>query len=385
MPNISDYIDWRGDLPLSVSPFNEVDNLVISKLVALNFTGIIPEDGEISLREAAQKYFDKYGDEDVPIGVLSAPGVVTLIKKLLGSVRFGDIMLSYYINSIDCELEKQFSAVTVALSDGSCFIAFRGTDDTLVAWKEDFKMGIANIVPAQGEATFYLCRAAWRLACPLRVGGHSKGGNLAVYASMHAPEEVQDRILNIYNNDGPGFFESVRSCADYMRIQPRVTTLVPQHSLVGILLSHDDDFEIVLSTDTGLAAHNAFSWEVCGTAFVRCEDFSLRSRVFDRAVHSWADDLDLETRAQFIDAFFDALASTGATTLSDLTELRLRKAVELVQNLRQSADQRELFSGVLDLFIREYVFSARSSSPKKAPKATKKIPKSRPKKDKKAP
>ena len=363
MPNISDYMDWRGDLPLSVSPFNEVDNLILCKLVALDFTDIVPEDGQIPLREAAAGYFDRYGDADVRLGVLVAPGVVPLMKKLVESVRFGEVLLCDYVNHIDQAREEQFSAMTLETADGVRFVSFRGTDDTIVAWREDFKMGVEDTVPAQTDALAYLCRAAWRSAAPLRVGGHSKGGNLAVYAAMNAPEEVQRRILRIYNNDGPGFRESVQHTPEYRRIQPRLTTLVPQYSLVGMLLSHDDDFEIVRSTETGIAAHNGFTWEVLGTAFVRCEDFSLRSRVFDRAIHAWADDLDDETRGQFVDTFFDLLGSAGAVTLTDITEHKLRQALEMAQDLRQSPEQRQLMTNVLELLLREYMHSARSSIP----------------------
>ena len=359
MSNIADYMDWRGDLPLSVSPFNEVDNLIMCKIVALDFTDIIPEDGQVSLREAAEKYFERYGDEDVRLGVLVAPGVVPLVKQLMESVRFGGIELSDYVNHIDQAREEQFSAMTIALGDGTRFVSFRGTDDTIVAWKEDFKMGVEDAVPAQTDALTYLCREAWRSDAPLRVGGHSKGGNLAVYAAMNAPQAVQERILRVYNNDGPGFRDSVQHTEEYQHIQPKLITLVPQYSLVGMLLSHDDDFEIVRSNETGISAHNGFTWEVLGTSFVRCGDFALRSRVFDQAIHAWADDLDEETRSRFVDAFFDLLGTAGAVTLTDITEHKLRQALEMAQDLRQSPEQRQLMTGVLELLIREYVYSAR--------------------------
>lgn len=363
MPNIMDYMDWRGDIPLSVSPFNEVDNLVMCKLVALNFTDIVPEEGQVSLKEAAEGYFARYGDEDVRLGVLVAPGVVPLMKKLLASVRFGDIRFADYVNHIDTAREEQFSAMSILLSDGTRFVNFRGTDDTIVAWKENFNMGVEDAVPAQRDAAAYLAREAWRWSEPLRVGGHSKGGNLAVYSALHADTEVQDRILNIYNNDGPGFRESVQSSPAYQRIRSRLTTLVPQYSLVGMLLSHDDEFEIVKSDETGISAHNGFTWEVLGTSFVRCPDFALRSRVFDSAVHAWASDLDMDTREAFVNALFDALTSTGARTLTDLTEHRIRQSMAMVQNVWQDPEQKALLLDTMELLIREYVNSARTVLP----------------------
>ena len=128
MPNAIDYIDWRGDIPLSVSPFNEVDNLLVCKLVSLDFTDIVPSEGERSIQEAAQGYFDKFGEEDVRRGVLLAPGAVTMLKKMLKAPRFRDLRLRDYVYHVDQKAEKQFSAMTVVLPDETRYISFRGTD-----------------------------------------------------------------------------------------------------------------------------------------------------------------------------------------------------------------------------------------------------------------
>ena len=330
MPTAIDYIDWRGDIPISVSPFNEVDNLLVCKLVSLDFTDIVPSEGERSIQEAAQGYFDKFGEEDVRRGVLLAPGAVTMLKKMLKAPRFRDLRLRDYVYHVDQKAEN---------------------------------MGSLDAVPAQTDAASYLMRAAWRFEGRMRVGGHSKGGNLAVYAAMHNPEELQERIIEIYNNDGPGFRESVRGLPEYQRIAPKIRTLVPQYSLVGVLLSHDADFEIVESTETGISAHNGYTWEVLGTSFVRCEDFAFRSRVFNDAVHGWADGLDLQQRQELTDAVFDALAATGAKTLTDLTEQKVRKALTAARDLFGDEDQRELFVDSMELLFKEYAASAKRALP----------------------
>ena len=363
MPNAIDYIDWRGDIPFEVSPFNEVDNLLVCKLVSLDFTGIVPSEGEVGLAEAARGYFDKFGEEDVRRGLLMAPGAVTMLKKMLEAPRFSGLRLRDYVYHVDPAAEKQFSAMTVVLPDETRYIAFRGTDDTLVAWKEDFNMGSLDAVPAQTDAASYLMRAAWRFDGKMRVGGHSKGGNLAVYAAVHNPEELQERIIEVYNNDGPGFRESVRDLPEYQRIAERIHTLVPQYSLVGVLLSHDGDFEIVESNETGISAHNGYTWEVLGTRFVRCEDFAFRSRVFNDAVHGWADGLDLQQRQELTDAVFGALEATGAKTLTDLTDQKVRKALTAARDLFGDEDQRELFMDSMELLFKEYAASAKRALP----------------------
>lgn len=364
MANAIDYIDWRGDIPFSVSPFNEVDNLLLCRLTSLDFTGIVPQEGELSLAEAARLYFERNGDVDVRLGVLLAPGSVTMVKKMLESERFASLVLADYENRVDAGRDIQFSALTVFVPDGTAFVAFRGTDDTLVAWKEDLYMGSMRTVPAQREAAAYLNRAAWRTGRSLRVGGHSKGGNLAVYSAMNAPPEVQRRILAVYNNDGPGFRDGVEGHGGFLRVRDRIHTVLPQYSLVGVLLRTDDDFDIVESCETGVAAHNGFTWQVRGTKFVRCSDFPFRTRVFSETMREWTEDLSYEDRRELTDVFFDALSATGAATLTDLTEQKLRKAVTIARGLLGNSGRRALLMDSFELLLREYLHSARKELPR---------------------
>lgn len=364
MANAIDYIDWRGDLSFDVSPFNEVDNLLLCRLTSLDFTGIVPADGEMPLAEAARLYFERYGDEDRRLGVLLAPGSVTMVKRMLQSARFSRLVLADYENRVDERRELQFCAVTVLSPDGTAFVAFRGTDDTLVAWKEDLYMGSMRTVPAQEEALAYLCRAAWRYEQPLRVGGHSKGGNLSVYAAMSAPEEVQARLLDVYNNDGPGFRDSVGGTEGYRRVKERIHTILPQYSLVGVLLKTDDDFEIVESCETGISAHNGFTWQVKGRRFVRCADFPFRTRVFSEAMRGWTEDLSYDERRELTNLFFGALESTGARTLTDLTAQKLRKAAAVTRELLSREENRAMLADKFELLLREYIASAKKELPR---------------------
>ena len=364
MANAIDYIDWRGDLSFDVSPFNEVDNLLLCRLTSLDFTGIVPADGEMPLAEAARLYFERYGDEDRRLGVLLAPGSVTMVKRMLQSARFSRLVLADYENRVDERRKLQFCAVTVLVPDSTAFVAFRGTDDTLVAWKEDFYMGSMRTVPAQEEAAAYLCRAAWRYEQPLRVGGHSKGGNLSVYAAMSAPEEVQARLLDVYNNDGPGFRDSVGGTEGYRRIKERIHTILPQYSLVGVLLKTDDDFEIVESCETGISAHNGFTWQVKGRRFVRCADFPFRTRVFSEAMRGWTEDLSYDERRELTNLFFGALESTGARTLTDLTAQKLRKAAAVTRELLSREENRAMLADKFELLLREYIASAKKELPR---------------------
>lgn len=363
MANAIDYLDWRGDVPMGVSPFNEVDGLIAAKLTSLDFTGIVPEEGGVALRDAVEAYFERHGDRDVRLGVLLPPGTVTMAKKMLASRRFEGVTLHDYVNHVDDAGAEQFCALTVGMPDGSHFVAFRGTDDTITAWREDFNISAHDAVPAQVDAASYLERAGWRFDGLLRAGGHSKGGNLAVYAAVNASAELQERIADVFNYDGPGFRESMRGRPGYERIRGKIRVLLPQHSMVGVLLVNDSPFDIVESCETGTAAHNGFTWQVLGTKFVRCDKFSLRTRVYREAMRSWAEKLDLQQRQELINAVFDALESTGARTLTDLSEQRIRKAAAAARDLLSDESERAVFTESMELLARAYISSARGALP----------------------
>jgi len=376
MPNILDYLDWRGDLSFTQSPFNEVDNVVLCKFICPNFTDIIPagsKGGGITLSSATEEFFRRYGDEP-KIGLLAPRELVPMMRKLKDSVRYGQLLLSDYINRVDLVLEEQFSALTYLLPDGTRFVTFRGTDDTLIAWKENLNMGIKDVVPAQVDAAIYLESIAVKYPEMLRVGGHSKGGNLAVFAAIHLPEEYQCRLLAVYNNDGPGFRQSVLDTPEYQRIRSKVVTLVPQYSLVGMLLSHEEEFEVVQSEVSGLMAHDGLTWEVLGTKFVRSSDLALKSRILNSALYYWAAGLDTERRKEFISDIYDLLTSTGASTLTELTENKLRQSLKLIQKLKREPEVRAFLVEVIELLIKEYFNSTLEVFPlPKLPFKTKQI------------
>lgn len=320
MANILDYLAWRGDLSFSASPFNEVDNLILSELAFIDFGGVLPEDlsEALTLREAAS-LLSEYREEDmVELGVLLPKELVPLLYKAAESERFGSIALCGYECRTDTVSELQFAAVTMLIGDGTVFVSYRGTDDTLVGWKEDFNMSFLSVVPAQAYAARYLDRIAALYPHELRLGGHSKGGNLAVYAAANASLDTQKRILCVYNNDGPGFLREFLDSPGYIRIRDRVRTIVPQTSIVGMLLEHECAYTVVKSVQNGLFQHDGFSWEVLGTGFVVLDDRTRDSKLVDRTLKNWVTSIEPEERERFVEALYAILSSTSASTLSDI-------------------------------------------------------------------
>lgn len=365
MANLFDYITWRGDLTFVQSPFNEVDNLAFCQLVFLDLTGIVPEDGDVSLAQAALHFFQGREDEKIRLGVLVPDEIPPLFREMAKSERYRNLRLSCYVNQVDANEEKQFSALTVDLGDGTKYIAFRGTDDTIVGWKENFNMSFLDAVPAQKEAAEYLGRIADSCAQALRVGGHSKGGNLAVYASMHAAPEVQERIIEVYNNDGPGFGTSVIALESYLRVRGKIRTIIPQSSTVGMLLEHEEEYEVVKSKALGPFQHDGFTWEVLGPGFIHLDTVTGGCRYFDKTVKSWADGLNAEQREQFVDALFAILESTGAKTLTELSTGRIKKLKAMIDAYRHlDKDTKDMLQHTLGLLVKE---SARLSLEKVLP------------------
>ena len=314
---------WRGDLPFSASPMCEVDNLIFSKMTFLDLQHILPPyggGGTMTIGEAARLYAMQTEGCDVSLGLL-VPVEIHEMFLLMGKCdRYRHLLLSDYVNHIDSEKQSQFAALTVFLSTDEMYISFRGTDDTLVGWKENFNMSHVAAVPAQLEAVEYVNAVMARCShSRVYIGGHSKGGNLAIYSAVHCAPQYRDRIVRVYNNDGPGFRREMVESAAYREMQSRICTIVPQGSVVGRLLEHDEYYRVVHSNATGLWQHNGFTWEVLGNHFVSGEELTKESRMIEQSIKSWIASMEDDERQSFVDALYRFLTATNAATLTELT------------------------------------------------------------------
>ena len=366
MANILEYLDWRGDLTLSERPFNEVDNLILAEICYLDFSGFVPagfQTQQVTLLDAASAYFAAHPETNM--GVLVPDQIPVLVEHAAKTARFSDVRLLGYVNRIDEETQTQFSALTMLLPDGSAYVAFRGTDDTIVGWKEDFNMAFTPEIPAQKYAAEYLRQVSGALPFrPLLVGGHSKGGNLAVYAAVFCGQDVQNRILAVYNNDGPGFYSSLLSLPEHKPVAGKITTLLPESSVVGMLLEHEEAYQVVRSTQIGLMQHDGFSWQVLGTQFVHLSGLTEGGKIVDSALRDFVRGLDQEQRIRFVDALFEVLTCTNAATLTDLKDGGFRTAYSMLKTVRSlDPDTRQALSGTLGLLVRSGAKSVSQSQP----------------------
>ena len=327
MPTVFDYLDWRGDITFSETDINEVDSLILSVISYVDFDSIVPSEHTsegITLMSTARKYLRARKGEPAYIGAIVPPATLTLLAKAAKTKRFANIRLKGYINNVDRESQKQISALTYVLGNGSLFVAYRGTDDSLIGWKENFNMSFMSPVPSQTEAVEYLNAAAEATDGRIYLGGHSKGGNLAVFATVKCAPEVKERIVTAYNNDGPGFNTDFIAGTDYQNIKGKIRTLVPQSSIVGMLLEHEETYEVIKSSQNGILQHDPFSWELLGSKFIYLDEISDESRNINQTMKNWLNDMDMSQREEFVDAIYNTLSSTNATTLTDISADKIK-------------------------------------------------------------
>lgn len=363
MTNIFDYITWRGDLTFEENPLNCVDSLIFSQMAYFPFDELWgpDENGSITIAEAERRLEERM--ERVGGIRFQMENDKDLFKQMAGSKRFGGLYLKDYVDLFNPEIDMQFAAVTVLLPD-SVFLAYRGTDNTFVGWNEDFNMSFSTPVPAQMEAVKYLDKVSGQYPGTLHLGGHSKGGNLAVYASLFCSSDIRERIAGVYNNDGPGFDGTVVPKGTYELISDRLHTFVPQSSVIGLLLDHEEDYTVVHSSQIGILQHDLYSWEVVGPDFVRLKSVTDSSRFIDSTLKNWLTQVTPEQRSRFIEAVFEILDETQAESFGELKGDLLKNSGRILRSVKNmDSETRKMILETASLLIR----SAQDSIPEFLP------------------
>lgn len=318
------------------APLNDIDSLILSRLSYLPFDGIVPHgfSSEITIAQAAKEFLQADQAEEKVIMRADLP----FLKEVANSERFRQMGLWGYTNQVDPDKEKQFAALMIRVTPELSYVSYRGTDLSLAGWKEDFNMSFCTPVPAQIDAVQYLNTVATSISGRFCVGGHSKGGNLAVYAAASCEPKVQERITFVHNHDGPGFDASVLESDGYNRISEKIKTFIPQSSVVGMLLQHEEDYYVIRSTQVGLMQHDLFSWEVERDQFIYLDEVTDHSKFVDRTLKNWLAQLSSEQREQFVDTLFSILEETNASTLKELTLNWHKNAGIVLKSFREMDD-----------------------------------------------
>ena len=339
MGNIMDYISWRGDLSFEQSQFNEVDNLILACFSYVNLDGIsaVTKQKGIGLKKLTKEFMKLHTMKELEADKSFIRLAPFMMMEMAKSVRFGKCVVRNYVNDIVTEAEQQFAAMEIVLEDGTSYVSFRGTDDTIIGWKEDFNLS-TGVVPAQKRAIEYLQKISEHTDGMLRVGGHSKGGNLAIYGSVMC-KSAHEKILEIYSNDGPGFSREFQELPETKEMMPKIIRIIPEYSIIGTLLEHEKEPVIVASSSKGLLQHDGFSWEVQGPALVRRDSLNKTALRFIEILHKWSDGMDTEQKRLLIEDLFATLQASGYENLSEVQSGGLKSLAAMVKRVEKFAPE----------------------------------------------
>lgn len=350
MANINDYLIWRGDIPVSSKyKFNEIDSMVLARISYLLFNKIDLKPAE-TLESVSHKMKDFENEEFL------YNGDKELITHLGESERFKNMIVTDYVRVNNKEAEKQFGAITIHISDKEMYISYIGTDSTIYGWKEDFNMSFMDDVPCQIAGRDYAQKIAEKYPNKkIRIGGHSKGGNVAIYSAATVSNEVQKRIIKVYNYDGPGFSKNMISKYGNDKIVEKIETYIPQDSIIGRILNHKEKITISYSLEKGIFQHDIYSWQVLKDDLIRLEKNTKTSETIDKTLTDWLDTTTVAQRKIFIDAVFELFYSTDANTFGDISKSLSTNIPKIIKKYGEiSPEDKKIISKMIRLMAVSY-------------------------------
>lgn len=350
--NFMTYLKWRGDLTLKDAPFNEIDALILSELVYIHFEDVVPtveEEGCISIADANKKYVKSISRE-MPYYVQKE----ALFDVVAQCPRYMDMTLCNYVSNHNIVKQEQFAVFHVNVSPDFTVIAFRGTDSTVTGWREDCNMSFMMPVPAQKSAVEYVNQTVKGWFKKYSIVGHSKGGNLAIYSGVFCNPKIQKKIAKIYSFDGPGFNRKVVDDAAYKAVENRILAFVPQSSIVGMLMEHEESYKVVKSEEFSILQHEGFSWQVDRDKFVLADEVDPFSKNFSSSFKTWLKELSPEERKQTVDAFFDVFENAGIVDFMEMIDIDVKKAAALIKEVaKMPHGLRDKLGKLIKLLIEE--------------------------------
>ena len=322
MGNLITYVQQYGAQTFEDKSLTDIDVLVLTEIAYLPFDEIVPKSFDIteaiSLEQLGKEFetIKEKEHENNPFMITSER--IELLEVVSKSQRYKEIKVFGFMNDIDDERTKQFAAVCYQWEEENRWIIFRGTDETLIGWKEDFMMTYSDLIPAQTDAIEYLKKQAETFSGTLNVSGHSKGGNLSLYASAMQEEAIQNRIEQIYCWDAPGVHRSILGTEGYQRVVSKAKRYIPQDSIVGLMLESQVPYHIIESQGSGISQHSALMWNIEEDHFVELTELTKNSQLTDQTFKQWTEVVSDEDLKLFFDTFFDLIFEMGVETVNDV-------------------------------------------------------------------
>lgn len=328
-----DYLKWRNDVSLRAAPFNEIDNVLLSYLAYADFGELLHEPKRhVSIETCLKRFCEKHDMAEVRESKHFIERAPLLLEEMVRGARFRGTKVAHFREVFDKEKVQQFAALVFLLPDGTRYVSFRGTDSSITGWKEDFLMSITAETEGAKEAVSYLNDVAASVDGDFILGGHSKGGNFAMYAAAFCEDAVKGRIRKVYNNDGPGFREEIVRSAAYRELLPKITNIVPQTSIIGRLLSNEAAHTVVKSTAAGIFQHDVTTWEVTKDKFVRVEPDAFSDFV-EKSLGTWLETMDDEARKSLVETVFSMIEMTEAETFAEFGENLFKNTGLIIKGL----------------------------------------------------
>ena len=323
MASLADYFKWRGDIPFDRVPLNEIDSLIFTQLCYIPFKGIVSssfEDDGITIKQFYEEHIENNKNLSKMGALIPTDKIWILVKYAAKSPRFESVRMRGYVREIDNTSEKQFCAMCFDMPDNTTYICFCGTDDTIVGWKENFNMALFTPIPAQNDAVTYLNKFSENNERKIYVGGHSKGGNLAIYSSFMANEKVRNSIISVHNFDGPGFrYDFLREARKNLEIAKKITNFMPDSTIIGAIFDTIGTRIYVRSRANGVQQHDLFSWYLqppCN--FMTVEALATSSIQFHNTLERWVANMTDREKVEFVDAFYKLCKANDSDTLTDI-------------------------------------------------------------------
>lgn len=350
--NVFGYLARAFD-PLDGGALTDVDSLVLACLSYFRYQG---EDVRSEEGAPVRELFRAEDLGEMTRGLWDPEGLARLLALVAASPRFRDLRVSCYVDDFDEAAEKQFSACVLRLPRGGAYVSFRGTDNTLVGWREDFNMAFETGVPSQHAAVDYLERVAPTVSGPLYLGGHSKGGNLAVCAAVRCSAGVAGRLARAFSHDGPGFTKEALADEAWKGRSALVSKTVPRSSVIGMLFERQEDFEVVESSTMGLTQHDPFSWVVEGGSFVTQEGLGRGASFVDKGLNEWIASMTRAEREGFVETLFSVLGAAGEDTFASLSDNWQTSVPAMLRRLGElEPEQRSHITRALSLLVHAFM------------------------------
>lgn len=364
---LMDYLKWRNDVSLKAAPFNEIDNVLLSYLAYADFGELLHEPKRhVSIETCFKRFCEKHDMAEVRESKHFIERAPLLLEDMVCGARFRGTKVVHFREVFDKKKVQQFAALVFLLPDGTRYVSFRGTDLSITGWKEDFLMSFTAETEGAKEAVSYLNEVAACVEGDFILGGHSKGGNFAMFAAAFCEDSVKERILKVYNNDGPGFREEIVRSAAYRELLPKITNIVPQTSIIGRLLSNEAAHTVVKSTAAGIFQHDVTTWEVTKDKFVSAE-LDAFSDFVKKALGSWLETMDDEARKSLVETVFSMIEMTEAETFSEFGENLFKNTGLMIKGLGKLPKEKQ---NELTAAFRSLAEAGRATVLDKIPKIT---------------